>query len=68
MRASLAAQPLLPREPAKPTQETCFDEYRRLMAQWVRKLDKLELDQLRKIVRRTSNPKYWEKFAEELLE
>jgi hypothetical protein len=69
MRASLIAPPLSdgqPEEPEKPDEHTCFDEFRRLMAQWVLKLPKDELDKLRKTIRRTSNPKYWEKVAKEL--
>ena len=69
MRASLVAPPFSDDEldkPIKPDEHTCFDEFRRLMAQWVLKLPKDELEKLRKIIHRTSNPKYWEKVAKEL--
>ena len=66
MRASPVLQPCPDDKPVKPDEHTCFDEYRRLMAQWVLKLSKYELDKLRKTIHRTSNPKYWEKFAKEL--
>ena len=69
MRVSLVAPPFSDDEldkPIKPDEHTCFDEFRRLMAQWVLKLPKDELEKLRKIIHRTSNPKYWEKVAKEL--
>jgi hypothetical protein len=69
MRAALVAPPLFDEgldKPKTPDAHTCFDEFRRLMAQWVLKLSKDELSKLRKTIQRTSNPKYWEPFAKDL--
>jgi hypothetical protein len=69
LRASLVAPPFSDEEltkPETPDENTCFAEYRRLMAQWVLKLSKDELDKLRKTIQRTSKPGYWEQFAKDL--
>jgi hypothetical protein len=69
LRATLAAPPLFDEgldQPKAPNEHTCFQEFRRLMAQWVFKLSKDELDKLRKVIHRTSNPKYWAQFAKDL--
>jgi hypothetical protein len=69
MRAALVAPPLFEEgldKPKTPDAHTCFDEFRRLMAQWVLKLSKDELEKLRKTIQKTSNPKYWEQLAKDL--